>query len=461
MSTDETRKVVRVAELGQLLKRSVEDLTHGFWVEGELGRVTQPASGHLYFSLKDEKKDALIDGVMYRREASRFARYLQEGALVQLRGRASFYPPRGRLQWIADAARPAGTGAILEALARLKSKLLAEGIFDEDRKQLLPQEPQVVGVVTSRTGAAFHDICSVAARRSPVKIILSHAQVQGTDAPNSILAALHRLEQHPDVDVIILGRGGGSAEDLMAFNDEAVVRAIAECPLPIVSAVGHETDTSLSDFAADQRAATPSQAAELVVPDSRTKQISLQNERDKLRAALELHLAQARNRLFRERNKLTDPRFMLVDYQQSLDSLRMSLKDSLQLQIQRRYLESQKCERRLHARHPRAVLYQAKSKLAPLDAQLRNAMKQRLTAEKEALHHLGKSLSLLSPLSGLGRGYALATSDQGTALLDSDDLSPEQLVRVRLKKGAFSAKVVEVESSQSSCHDLDSNKTLT
>src|SRR5690606_8195739 len=215
-----------VHDLAQGLKQTIELATAGCWVEGEMGRVQKPVSGHAYFCLKDDRKDAMIDCVMYKREAMRFGACLVEGQRVRLRGRATFYPPRGRLQWVADVARPAGNGALLEALERLKQKLIAEGLTDPSRKRPLPSSPRVVGVVTSRTGAALADIRTVAERRGRVRLLVAPAIVQGDGAVKSLLLALDRIEM-AGPDVVIIGRGGGSAEDLMAFNDERVVRRVA------------------------------------------------------------------------------------------------------------------------------------------------------------------------------------------------------------------------------------------
>src|SRR5215510_6679217 len=261
--------VYSVADLDRRLKRAVEGATVDVWVEGEVSGAKPAPSGHVYFCLKDELEDATIECVMYRSSPVRSRRLIVDGARVQLRGRATVWAPRGRLQFMADVARPAGRGALLEALENLKMKLAAEGLFGPDRKRPLPVHPSVVGVVTSASGAAIHDIAKVAFRRAGVRIVLSPTVVQGPNAADRVVAAIERLERLADLDVIIVGRGGGSADDLMVFNEEAVVRKVASCRVPVVSAVGHEVDVTLTDLAADARAATPSQAAEMVVPDER------------------------------------------------------------------------------------------------------------------------------------------------------------------------------------------------
>jgi len=442
----EIERVLSVFELAQGLKRTVESATAGVWVEGEVGRLTRPQSGHLYFTLKDETRDAAIDCVMYKREAMRFGRSLSEGTRVQLRGKASFYPPRGRLQWIAEVARPAGRGALLEALEKLKKRLVAEGLTDPANKRPLPSDPRVVGVVTSETGAAFYDICTVAARRGPVRLLLSPALVQGDLAPQSLIEALERLEAAKP-DVIIFGRGGGSQEDLMAFNDEAVVRRVAQSSVPIVSAVGHEIDTSLCDLVADVRAATPSQAAELVVPDAQERRARLQGGQKQLRRAIGARMALRQHLLDRSRNLLGDPRFILAEGQQDLDEMRLRLSRlGSRLAVHRRD-QLEQSRRRLYSRHPRAVLANARSELRPLSMRLDAALRRRLAASHAALSESGRSLSALSPLSILGRGYALATGPDGVAIRDAESLTIGSEVEVRVCRGSFAARVEKVLST--------------
>lgn len=442
----DTSRVLSVFELAQSLKRTVEETTLGLWVEGEVGRLQRPASGHLYFTLKDEHKDANLDCVMYKREAFRFGRQLSEGARVQLRGRASFYPPRGRLQWIAEVARPAGQGALLEALLKLKLKLVAEGLTENERKRPLPSDPRVVGVVTSKTGAAFSDICTVALRRGAVRLLLSPAVVQGEGAADSLIRALDLLERARP-DVIILGRGGGSAEDLMAFNDERLVRKVVACSVPIVSAVGHEIDVSLTDLVADARAATPSQAAELVVPDTRERARALFRLKKHLSWALKAKVASARVALDRNRRKLGDPRFLLAEGQQDLDEFRARLTQLMRERLAFRRSQFERNTRRLSARHPRAVLAGARAELEPLCQRLRTSLPHRIEGHLAEVRGCAQALSALSPLAVLGRGYALAHRADGSAIRDVEILSPGEAIQVRVRRGIFSATVQNILST--------------
>lgn len=452
--TEEEERVLSVFELAHGLKRTVEDATNGRWVEGEVGRLTRPSSGHLYFTLKDETRDAAVDCVMYKRDAMRFGRRLTEGGRVQLRGRATFYPPRGRLQWIAETAREAGQGALLEALEKLKKKLVAEGLTDPARKRSLPSDPRVVGVVTTETGAAFSDICTVALRRGRVRILLAPALVQGEGAPQSLIRALDLLERARP-DVIIVGRGGGSQEDLMAFNDESVVRRVARLSIPIVSAVGHEIDTSLTDLVADARAATPSQAAEMVVPDTSERVERLRIMTRHLNRSISSRLMGSRIELDRQHRKLGDPRFVVAEAQQRLDELRLRLARRSSSVIVRGREELQNRSRRLYARHPRAVLASARVELGPLATRLRAAMRRRLDSGAASLSESGHSLSGLSPLSILGRGYALATGPNLEPIRDAGQLTVGERVEVRVQRGTFAARVEKVLSTIENATQFD------
>ncbi len=437
---EEQRRIFTVYELAQGLKQTVEAATFGCYVEGELGRIQRPVSGHLYFSLKDDRRDAMIDCVMYKRDAMRFGARLVEGQRVVLRGRATFYPPRGRLQWVADAAKPAGQGALLEALERLKKKLIAEGLTDPGRKRALPPAPRTVGVVTSRTGAALSDIRTVAERRGRVKIVIAPAVVQGEGAAESLLTALDRIERF-NPDVVIVGRGGGSAEDLMAFNDERVVRRVARMAVPVVSAVGHEIDLALTDMVADARAATPSQAAELVVPDAQAQLQLIARYRAHLGRTMLATIVERRLELNQRRSKIGDPRFLLFDHQQALDERRMELRELMEQQLLERRRILEKRRRGLLDRHPRVVISQSRARLEPTQQRLSALMRSVLMAYRSQLSQKGASLNALSPLSVLGRGYALASTPAQRVIRDASTLKVGESVTVVLQKGSFSANV--------------------
>jgi exodeoxyribonuclease VII large subunit len=430
-------EIVSVAELDRRLRRAVEDASGDYWVEGEIMSLKQAASGHAYFTLKDESEDAVVECVMYRFDAQRARRHLGEGARVQLWGRATLWAPRGRLQLVANFARPAGRGALLEALEALKARLAEEGLFAAERKRPLPVDPAVVGVVTSAHGAAFHDIRTVAFRRGGVRLVLVPTAVQGEAAPESIVRALDLIERYPGLDVVIVGRGGGSGE--------RVVRRVARMRVPVVSAVGHETDVALTDLVADVRAATPSQAAELVVPDRRTRAAALERQRASLDRALRSYLLLEHSRLARLRAELGDPRFIVVERQQELDDLMVRLERHAERNLSSRRSELHTLHGRLLARHPRAVLAGARSRLGPLGVRLDAAASRRIERFRSRLGDAATRLDGLSPLAVLGRGYAIATLEDRRAVRDVRALAIGERVSVRVARGQFGARVTDVE----------------
>lgn len=436
---DET--VVSVAELDRRLKRAIEVASAGLWVEGELTSLKRASSGHVYFTLKDEREEAVIDCVMYRFDALRAARHLVEGARVQLFGRGTLWAPRGRVQFVGQRMRPAGEGALLLALLALKKKLEAEGLFAPERKRPLPENPRIIGVVTSRAGAAFHDIRTVAFRRGRVRLVLAPALVQGEGAPESLIQAINRLERYPGLDVLIIGRGGGSGEDLRAFNDERVVRRLARVRVPVVSAVGHEVDISLADLVADVRAATPSQAAELVVPDFAAWQRALVASRTALGRAMRRRVLERRAFVDRLRSKLSDPRFIIAERKQELDELEVRLRRRMDRVLYRQNQTVSALLGRLLGRHPRAVIAHNRGQLSPMFERLRAALHRGLERRRAALSVSAGRLDSLSPLSVLGRGYAIALDPSGRALRRAEDAAVGQRLRVLLGQGSLEARV--------------------
>ena len=459
----ENIQVITVADLARRLKRSVEGQTGREWVEGEIANHKSAASGHVYFSLKDQREEACLDCVMYRMDALRARHHLFNGARVQTFGRATLWAPRGRLQFIVQSLRPVGLGSLLERLEKLKLELRAEGLFERARKRPLPVAPKVVGVITSAHGAALHDIRTVAFRRGPVVLVLAPALVQGELAPESLLEALDRIERDLRVEVVIIGRGGGTSDDLMAFNDERVVRRVAALRVPCVSAVGHEIDTTLTDLVADVRAATPSEAAELVVPELSQRLSKLEHSSRRLVRAMRSRLMEDQSLAQSLRARLSDPRFVIAQHQQGLDEQRLRAERALGRRIA---LQSQRVKtlgRRLLSRHPQVVLLASRAALSPLEARLRSVLERRLEREAHRLSPLAGQLEstlrlrlrfcqvdlearrgrllALSPLTVLARGYAIATTFDGRVLRSSSDVSPGEPIRVRLHQGELSAEV--------------------
>src|SRR5436190_6890039 len=313
-----------VSQLSQHLKTLVSQdlIASDVWVRGELSSVTNAASGHLYFSIKDA--GGCLECVMWRSTAQWLRFKLEPGAGVLVHGRVDMYPSRSKYQLVADQIEPDGQGALFLAFTQLRDRLQAEGLFDPERKRLLPYLPRRIAVVTSLSGAAVHDICTVVRRRcAATGILIVPALVQGEGAPESLCQALAAANLAPDVEVIIVGRGGGSVEDLWCFNDERVVRAIAGSARPVISAVGHETDFTLADFAADHRAPTPSAAAEQIVPDLADLALRVSGARIRLSHALRRRVAEQRERLraLSQRPCLSRPRETVDERRQRLDDL--------------------------------------------------------------------------------------------------------------------------------------------
>lgn len=439
-------RALTVGELDRIIKRSLDaSFDSPVWVEGEVTGARPAPSGHLYFGFKDEREDASIDVAIYKASLTpRLRAMVVDGARIRLRGRPTFWAPRGRLQLVADRVEAAGRGALLEALERLKEKLTAEGLFDEAKKRPVPAEPRVIGVVTSKTGAVIHDICKVAWRRGGARILLAPALVQGAGAAASIRQALTALERLPEVDVIIVGRGGGSADDLAAFNDEELVRAVAACRVAVISAVGHEVDVTLTDFAADARAATPSQAAELAVPDTRARREALAHYRVRLVRAAHARIRDGERQLGEAQQRLGDPRLALASFQQSLDDRRARLEAAARRPIARRADRLATLERRLARLHPSVRLAHEARTLSALHGRVVARMGVVVGEREATLRGLAASLDALSPLKVLGRGYAIATTSRGAAVRDAGDVKVGETLDLRVARGRLTARVTKV-----------------
>ncbi len=459
-------EILSVAELDRSLQRLLEVSTSNVRVRGEISGLHRAASRHAYFALKDETEDALIDCVMYRSAPQRAHRRLADGERVVLLGRVTVYPPRGRMQLVAEDVLETARGALLEALERLKAKLAAEGLFAPERKQALPRDPKLIAVLTSPDGAAIHDIVRVAFRRGRVRILLVPTPVQGAGAAERIAEAIARVDRIGAVDAIVVTRGGGSAEDLAAYSEERLVRAVAAAKKPIVSAVGHEVDVSLTDLAADARAATPSQAAELLVPDQGERLAALQHWTARLRRTLGHRLAREQVSLARLRASLGEPRRLLLAEAQRFDELGMRLERALGRQLadrrsrleglahrltarhprrvlaDRRY-QLEALRRRLEARHPRHAIAAARARLGPLGPRLAGAMRQQLGQLRHGLAGRAAHIEALSPLAVLGRGYAVATDSAGHVLRDAAEVAPGERVNVQLHHGQLATRVTK------------------
>ena len=394
------------------LERNIGEI----YVAGEVGSLSRAASGHCYFSLCDQR--AQIRCVVWKRNADRFGFALAEGLAIVCRGTLGIYPRDGKLQLYVQSAEESGRGAEALALEALRRKLAAEGLFDPARKRPLPRLPRRIGVVTSRSGAAIRDVVRAVHRRCPVDILLADARVQGAEAPRMIAEAIRNLCE-TDVDLIIVGRGGGSASDLAAFNDERVVRAVAECSVPTISAVGHEVDISLTDLVADARASTPTAAGEMAVPDRAEWRARLEKEERRLGREMSHSLRAAR---------------------QELDGLAGDATGALRASLARRRRALDELWRRLEGRHPRARLGLDRARLRELEVKLDRIVRLRLERGRRSLSTASATLDALSPLRVLDRGFALATAD-GALLRDARDADVGELVELRLRRGSLSCRV--------------------
>lgn len=457
-----------VSQLMGRLNRLLELKVPSFWVEGEVTDFKAMRSGHWYFALKDEQ--SRIQCVMFRGRNQLLPRPLREGDLVRASAKAGIYEPRGQLQVVVEGIELSGDGALLAALEALKQKLAAEGVFDPARRRPLPPCPQVIGVVTSAQAAALRDIVHVLARRWPLaEVRVFPTLVQGEEAPAALrraLALAQREESGRSCDVLILARGGGSLADLQAFNDELLARMVAACRIPIVTGVGHETDTTLVDYAADLRAPTPSAAAEAVSPSRDEYLGRLHHLAGRLQQAVARGLQQRIQRLDELSRRLGDPLERQGPQQQRLQQLMQRLRSAGQRSLSVEQQRLMQLQQRLDAAHPVRYLQQAEQQLMGLQARLwrhsperqvqqgqvaltqlsrrlSRVITQRCDQYQMQLAHLGQRLHLVSPLATLGRGYALVQDEQQRIVKMADAVNVGDRLTVRLAEGNLGCRVEE------------------
>ena len=433
------REALSVSQLNNRARLLLEDVFAQVWVEGEISNLAKPASGHLYFTLKDSQ--AQVRCALFRQNAARVRQALRDGLAVRVRGKVSLFEGRGDYQLILDTVEPAGDGALRLAFEALKEKLSAEGLFASERKRALPAHPQRIGIVSSPTGAVIRDIISVFRRRAPqVALTLIPTAVQGREATAQIVRAL-QLADRAGFDAIILARGGGSLEDLWCFNEEAVARAVADCVTPIVSAVGHETDVSISDFVADVRAPTPSAAAELLAPDSSDLLRRLDSLSRRLALSLRTRLSREQLRLDGLARRLRHPGERLRQQAQRLDDLDMRLRRAFAQQSTSRQERLARLEGRLHAQHPGRALALLRQRLDSLGERLPRAIELQLRQQRQQLENLAQTLHIVSPLATLGRGYSILLDERGQAVRSAAQTRPGQRLKARLGEGELDVRV--------------------
>ena len=438
------RQVLTVSELTSLVRTSIESAFPDLWLEGEISNLRMPGSGHVYCTLKDESSQ--IRAVLFRSSALRVRFTLQEGMQVIVRGRLTVYEPRGEYQIVLDAVEPKGIGALQLAFDQLKERLGAEGLFDQSRKKILPAFPRTVGVITSLTGAAIRDILSVLQRRWPtLHVIIAPVQVQGEGAGRQIADALALLNEQGAAEVIIVGRGGGSLEDLWSFNEEVVARAIAASRIPVVSAVGHEVDITLADFAADHRAPTPSAAAEAVVPVlaevvERLRELTVRTGQAMVRHCLIEH-----RRLDANVRGLSQIRFRIQEESQRTDETtdRLKILVAQRLAACREVVRAR--QRELAGLNPMLLVKRGLAMVPQFMKRLERQMAVLIERRRKQIESTVAQLNNLSPLAILGRGYSiLSRAQDGAILRRAKDVQAGEEIVARLSQGQLNCTVKRV-----------------
>jgi exodeoxyribonuclease VII large subunit len=439
------RRVYTVSELTAGIKGTLEGTFPAVWVEGEISNLRVPSSGHAYFTLKDE--GAQLSAVLFRGRGRRVRFEPEDGMHVLAFGGLDVYAARGQYQLVVELMEPQGLGALQLAFEQLKRKLEAEGLFDEGRKRKLPVYPRVIGIVTSPTGAAIRDMLNIIGRRfGDLRILIAPVRVQGDGAPAEIVQALGNLQEMAELDVIVVGRGGGSIEDLWAFNDETVARAIVACRVPVISAVGHETDFTIADFVADLRAPTPSGAAELVVREKLAVIERLVDLYARLKQAMTADVTAQRERLqfLARRRVLTDPARALRDLYRRLDDLQGRLRLGLRAGQRQTRHRLALLTQALSARNPAARISADVALLGQLRGRLVSGAVHGVQASRARFATSVGRLESLSPLAVLSRGYSVTRLPSGALVRSSAQARAGDLLEILLHQGALGARVTEV-----------------
>lgn len=438
------RDIYTVSRLNREARAALEGHFLLLWLEGEISNLALPRSGHLYFSIKDEF--AQVRCAMFRMKAMHLRFKPRDGMHVLMRVRIGLYEPRGDFQLVVEHMEEAGDGALRRAFEALKQRLDAEGLFATERKRPLPALPRCIGVITSPSGAAIHDILNVLKRRfAAIPVVIYPVAVQGEAAPAEIAEAIRLASQRAECDVLIVGRGGGSLEDLWAFNEEVVARAISNSPIPIVSAVGHEVDVSIADLVADMRAPTPSAAAELLSPDGEKWRIHLQAFQQRLQQAVQRHLRQSSQQLGWLQQRLIHPGRRLQQQAQRLDELELRLGLAMQHRLRHQSSRLAMTHGKLTRHSPQHRLQQQRVRLNELQRRLEQAMHQQLQARQRHLAAQAHALETVSPLATLSRGYAIVSHQAELAVIrDSHQLHTGETVQIRLHRGRLRCRVEEI-----------------
>ncbi|EGR1120624.1 TPA: exodeoxyribonuclease VII large subunit [Vibrio parahaemolyticus] len=442
MLSKTNQNIFTVSRLNAEVRLLLENEMGIVWLVGEISNFSAPVSGHWYLTLKDSR--AQVKCAMFRGNNRRVTFKPANGNQVLVKARLSLYEPRGDYQLIIESMQPEGDGRLQQEFEELKMKLAAEGLFAQTNKLPLPEHPKRVGVITSKTGAALYDILDVLKRRDPsLPVVIYPTMVQGDDAAIQIAQAIGRANSRNECDVLIVGRGGGSLEDLWSFNNEILARTIAASQIPIISAVGHEVDITIADFVADVRAPTPSAAAELVSRDSSHKDQSLVAKQHKLASAMRYYLAQQKQQSAQLLHRLErqHPSYQLQRQSQQLDELDMRLRRAMQRFIDTRQQAVERKHHRLQLNSPVKHLAQQKSRLERVEHKLMDAMDRKLLTMRHQLAIAAEKLDTVSPLATLKRGYSITQTEQGKVVTSADDVKTGDLLVTRLANGEIHSTV--------------------
>lgn len=437
--------IFTVSRLNQTVRLLLEQEMGQVWISGEISNFTQPASGHWYFTLKDDS--AQVRCAMFRNSNRRVTFRPQHGQQVLVRANITLYEPRGDYQIIVESMQPAGEGLLQQRYEQLKQRLAAEGLFDQSLKKPLPSPARQVGVITSKTGAALHDVLHVLQRRDPsLPVVIYPTAVQGEDAPGQIVRAIELANRRDECDVLIVGRGGGSLEDLWSFNDERVARAIFASRIPVVSAVGHETDVTIADFVADLRAPTPSAAAEIVSRNQLELLRQIQSQQQRLEMAMDYFLASNNQRFTRLHHRLQQqhPQLRLARQQTELVRLKQRLDTAVDARLRRASLQQQRLSQRLsqHTSLPR--IHRLQTRLQQHEYRLSQLVSARLGASRERFATLAAHLEAVSPLATLARGYSVTQAQDGKLLKQTRQIKPGDTLTTRLADGIVESQVTAI-----------------
>ncbi|MGY2799031.1 exodeoxyribonuclease VII large subunit [Ewingella americana] len=437
--------IFTVSRLNQTVRQLLENEMGQVWLSGEISNFSQPSSGHWYFTLKDDR--AQVRCAMFRNTNRRTTFRPQNGQQVLVRATITLYEPRGDYQLIAESMQEAGDGLLQQKFDLLKQQLAAEGLFDAQFKQPLPSPAKCVGVITSSSGAALHDVLNVLKRRDPsLPVIIYPTAVQGVDAPMQIVRAIELANSRQEVDVLIVGRGGGSLEDLWSFNDERVARAIFKSAIPIVSAVGHETDVTIADFVADLRAPTPSAAAELISRNQLELLRQIQSQQQRLEMAMDYYLAQLTQRFTRLNHRLQQqhPHLRLARQQTALFKLRRRLDEAMQNQLRQMLRRIDRLQQRLNQQQPQSRIHRAQQRVQQLQYRLQQALALQLSNSRQRFGTACTQLEAVSPLATLARGYSVTTTPKGELLKKTTQTAPGDTLKTRLADGWIESEVKAV-----------------